>query len=231
MIVRLGWNDARSLASASDNRHASRRGPDLRRTDEPMSPVSVSLLTICGLEELASHNARGVTHVLSILDPDWPEPDVFQAYDPHHRTTLRFHDVIDPAPGLILPDIGHVEAVLAFGRALAGDAVSGERHLLVHCHMGLSRSTAAMLALLAQARPQEEAEELFDRLRTIRPQAWPNLRMVAFADDLLGRGGRLTAALGRHYACQLAARPDLAGPLRRAGRGREVDMGLGLKGR
>jgi len=88
-----------------------------------------------------------------------------------------------------------------------------------------------MLALLAQARPQEDAEELFDRLRTIRPQAWPNLRMVAFADDLLGRGGRLTAALGRHYAYQLAVRPDLAGPLRRAGRGREVDMGLGLKGR
>jgi predicted protein tyrosine phosphatase len=139
--------------------------------------------------------------------------------------------VIDPAPGLILPDIGHVEAVLAFGQTLAGDAASAERHLLVHCHMGLSRSTAAMLTLLAQARPQEDAEELFNRLRMIRPQAWPNLRMVAFADDLLGRGGRLTAALGRHYARQLAARPDLAGPLRRAGRGREVDMGLGSRER
>ena len=33
-----------------------------------------SLLTICGLEELGHHSARGVTHVLSILDPDWAEP-------------------------------------------------------------------------------------------------------------------------------------------------------------
>ena len=30
------------------------------------------LLTICGLEELDYHGARGVTHVLCILDPDWP---------------------------------------------------------------------------------------------------------------------------------------------------------------
>jgi len=31
-------------------------------------------LTICGLDELDRHGARGVTHVLSILDPGWPAP-------------------------------------------------------------------------------------------------------------------------------------------------------------
>ena len=61
----------------------------------------------------------------------------------------------------------------------------------------------------------------------MRPQAWPNLRMIEFADDFLGRNGRFTAALGRHYARQLAARPEMAGPMRRAGRGREVDLGCG----
>ena len=29
--------------------------------------------------------ARGVTHVLSILDPDWADPQAFLAIDPHHR--------------------------------------------------------------------------------------------------------------------------------------------------
>ena len=123
-----------------------------------MNPVFVSLLTVCGLDELADHSMRGVTHVLSILDPDWPEPDAFRAYDPHHRTTLQFHDVIEPAPGLILPDVHHVEAIFSFGYSLARDASRGERHLLVHCHMGISRSTAAMLVLLAQAHPQEHEE-------------------------------------------------------------------------
>ena len=80
-----------------------------------MTPVSISLLTICGLEELDQHRAGGVTHVLSILDPDWADPEAFGAFDPHHRTILRFHDVIEPAPGLQLPQVGHVEAVLAFG--------------------------------------------------------------------------------------------------------------------
>ena len=183
-----------------------------------MSLVSVSLLTICGLEELASHSTRGVTHILSILDPDWPEPDAFRIYDPHHRTTLQFHDVIEPAPGLILPDLSHVEAILDFGRSLTREVAAGDdRHLLVHCHMGISRSTAAMLMLLAQARPQEDADALLERLRAIRPQAWPNLRMVEFGDSLLDRGGRLTAALGWHYAHQLAARPDLAEQLQGAG--------------
>src|SRR4051794_25591976 len=138
-----------------------------------MNPVFVSLLTVCGLDELAEHSMRGVTHVLSIRDPDWPEPDAFRAYDPHHRTTLQFHDVIEPAPGLILPDVHHVEAILSFGYSLARDAGRGEGHLLVHCHMGISRSTAAMLVLLAQAHPQKHEDRLFERLRATGPKHGP----------------------------------------------------------
>ena len=104
-----------------------------------MRPIPVSLLTICGLSELQSHRTRGVTHVLSILDPEWPEPEPFRAYDPHHRTTLNFHDVIEPGPGLILPRREHVERIVAFGEDLKDSAVEGrDPHLLVHCHMGIS---------------------------------------------------------------------------------------------
>ena len=39
-----------------------------------MERASISVLTICGLDELDSHGSRGVTHVLSILDPGWPDP-------------------------------------------------------------------------------------------------------------------------------------------------------------
>ena len=46
-----------------------------------MNPPPFSVLTICGLEELDYHSAQGVTHVLSILDPDWPEPEAFRAFD------------------------------------------------------------------------------------------------------------------------------------------------------
>jgi predicted protein tyrosine phosphatase len=191
-----------------------------------MRYVPFSLLTICGLSELDLHRTRRVTHVLSIMDPDWPEPEPFRAYDPHHRTTLNFHDVIEPGPGLILPRREHVEGIVAFGQTLKEGAAKGsDPHVLVHCHMGISRSTAAMTTLLAQAHPDENEDALFAHIAEIRPQAWPNSLMIGFADELLGRGGRLTAALARLYARQLAWRPQTARDMRGLGRAREVEMG------
>ena len=112
--------------------------------------------------------------------------------------------------------------MLTFGRD-AGDV----RHLLIHCHAGISRSTAAMLMILAQAQPRESEDAIADRLMRIRPQAWPNSRMIAFADELLGRDGRLTAAAGRIYARRLETQPELAELMRLGNRGREVELGLG----
>jgi hypothetical protein len=54
-------------------------------------------ITICGIGELGEHSAAGVTHVLSILGPNSPEPPDLAAFAPHRRLILRFHDVIEPA--------------------------------------------------------------------------------------------------------------------------------------
>ncbi len=190
-----------------------------------MKPSSISLLTICGIDELPDHGPRAVTHVLSLLDPNWPELTGFQGYGVHSRTTLRFHDAINPGPGLTLPTREHVGEILGFGGQIAAEAPGqAERHLLVHCHAGISRSTAAMISLLAQASPDETEDRLFERVRQIRPQAWPNSLMIGFADDLLGREGRLVAALRRHYGVQLRERPDFNMWMRRLARDRELDM-------
>jgi predicted protein tyrosine phosphatase len=211
-----------------------RRDPRVRRLDKlsvltaaRMQPLPISLLTVCGLDELDYHSSRAVTHVLSILDPDWPEPEAFWAYDPHHRTTLHFHDCIEPAPGRVLPEIGHVESILAFGQSLqSGAEVRPDRHLLVHCHAGVSRSTAAMAIILAQVQPTENEDRIFESLTGIRPHAWPNSLMIRHADALLDRRGRLTQALARLYGRQLQARPSYAQELRLGGRGREVEMAI-----
>jgi predicted protein tyrosine phosphatase len=184
-----------------------------------MKISDIALLTVCGLEELGDHSARGVTHVLSILDPEWAEPETFTAYDSHTRITLRFHDAIEPGPGVVLPEMADVETILTFGQDV--DASDGE-HLLVHCHAGISRSTAAMLMMLVQSDPSQDEDDIVERLRRIRPQAWPNSRMIDFADELLARDGRLSAAVGRLYAHRLAERPELAEIMARLGRGREV---------
>src|ERR1700735_3285010 len=178
-----------------------------------MKPPSFPAFAICGLDELIGHQGRGVTHILSILDPEWPDPVAFQAYDPHFRATLRFHDAIEPDPDVLLPQKGDVKAILTFGRDAAEAGA-----LLIHCHAGISRSTAATLMILAQAHPHEGEAAIAERLIEIRPQAWPNSRMIAFADELLDRDGRLLAATATIYARQLAARPELAEIMRRGNR-------------
>lgn len=190
-------------------------------------PINASRLTICGLAELDLHRARGVTHVLSIMDPDWPDPVSFGTYEPHHRTILRFHDAIESGDGTVLPERLHVEHVVAFGQRIVTDLTPrGAGHVLVHCHAGVSRSTAAMTTLLAMADPAAGEDKLFERLVAIRPQAWPNLRMIEFADGMLGREGRLVAAVGRLYARQLARQPLLGAERHSQARSREVALGL-----
>jgi predicted protein tyrosine phosphatase len=192
--------------------------------ENSLTESSPRRLTICGLQELGAFQDAAVTHVLSILDPLYPEPVDFDAYGPHKRLTLRFDDVLDPAPGLVLPERRHIEELLAFGEGLAGEQGDPLSHLLVHCHAGISRSTASMATLLADARPGLDEDAVFAHIREIRPQAWPNSRMVVMADELLGRNGRFVAALRRHYGIQMRARPDLAQMIERVGRQKEVAM-------
>ncbi|HEY1447543.1 MAG TPA: hypothetical protein VGF33_03335 [Caulobacteraceae bacterium] len=178
------------------------------------------ILTICGLEELALHRAAGVTHVVSILDPSWPEPAEFDLWDAHDRLVLRFHDVIDEGPGWRPPEAEHVAAILRFGRGLPRDR---QLHLLVHCHMGVSRSTAAAILLLAQHEPARDADDIVAQIVRRRPQAWPNIRIIEAGDEQLDRGGVLVEAVRRHYRAVVAVDPDYARELRAGGRGREVD--------
>lgn len=191
-----------------------------------MKTLSISTRTICGIDELQAHGSAGVTHVLSITDPGHPELPAFAAYGDVKRTRLQFHDVIDPGPGLVFPALEHIEAILGFGEELDQSVEEGvDGHLLVHCHMGISRSTAAMLTLMAQGEPDADADELFARLRDIRPRAWPNSVMIGHADVLLGRSGDLNDALARHYAHQIARQPDLIRLIEAGGRGREIASG------
>jgi predicted protein tyrosine phosphatase len=189
----------------------------------PRLDPALTLHTVCGLEELSGHSAGGVSHVLSLLDPGTPEPAAFGAYGEHRRTTLHFDDCLGPGTNkhgrtLVPPEPEHVAAILAFGRDLDGAA-----HVLVHCHYGLSRSTAALLMLFAGAEPETTAEALVERLHALREPAWPNARMIGFADAALGRGGTLSEAVRRLHARQLQVRPHLADLLRDLGRGTEVD--------
>ncbi len=191
-----------------------------------MPPVDTPfMITVCGLEELPGHAGRQVSHVLSILDPDQPEPEAFGAYGEHARLELKFHDVIEDTPGFQAPTPQDVARMLEFGRDILRDP-ENLRHLLVHCHMGISRSTAAMALLLAQAQPSTSAADIMAHILSIRDRAWPNLRILMFGEEQLGRKGELSAAAGAIYRCQIERRPEIKTYFIDAGRGREIAVAL-----
>ena len=177
-------------------------------------------LTLCGICDLSAQRTEGFTHALSILDPDEPCPKAFVAFDPLCHLKLRFHDIVEPEPGAVPPDARHVEELLAFGREMI--AAKADVRLLVHCHAGLSRSTAAAILYLTQAHPRRSVHQSFGEVVRMRPRAWPNLRLLELGDEALGRHGEIIAAAGAFYRRVLDANPHLGDHLARSGRCREV---------
>jgi predicted protein tyrosine phosphatase len=122
---------------------------------------------------------------------------------------------------LVAPQLNDVARILAFGRNLLKEPRPAA-HLLIHCHAGISRSTASMALIMAQALPNEPSGAIIARLHAIREKAWPNLRIIEFGDAMLGRGGTLVAAASALHRLQLEHRPHLAEFMEKGGRGREL---------
>lgn len=136
--------------------------------------------------------AHSVDLVFSLISPD-AEALVLTGDGPASRI-LRFNDIDAPRAGLVAPSRAVVETILALGPSL-GPSLGREPTILIHCHAGISRSTAAAYALACgHLGPGHEAQ-LAANLRAASPSATPNRRMIALADELLARDGRMIAAI------------------------------------
>jgi predicted protein tyrosine phosphatase len=186
-----------------------------------MDTIAPFRITVCGIDELADYRETQVSHVLSILDPEWPVPEAFGEYGEHEKLELRFHDIIEDTPDQIAPRREHVAALLEFGRDLMAEPRENA-HLLVHCHAGISRSSASMVLILAQGLKEVPAERIVAEVLRIREKAWPNLRLIEMGDAMLGRGGTLVRAVHDLYRRQLERRPFLWDFMTNAQRQREL---------
>jgi predicted protein tyrosine phosphatase len=146
-------------------------------------------LIICSLARLPDVLARRPSRVLTLLSPDvMIEPLAYLGPGNHLRLTL--HDIHEPTPGMIEPDARMVESLLTFGRDW-----DRESPMVVHCLAGVSRSSASALAIACDRNPHVDEMEIALRLRRRAPHIFPNRRITALADAMLGRHGRLIAAV------------------------------------
>lgn len=145
-------------------------------------------LLVCALEDMAEVARRHPPDgVVSLLSRDQTAPPVIGGPP---QLALRFHDIAAPREGLTAPDACAVTRLLEFGAARR----AGET-LLVHCWLGISRSPAAAFILACAAAPATPEEEIAWALRRAAPAATPNPLLVSLADPLLGRCGRMVAAV------------------------------------
>jgi predicted protein tyrosine phosphatase len=155
------------------------------------NPVEIH---VCPLSQLDITLQRsGARHVISLLGRETVIPEL-ASLQSTTRIRLDFNDISQPREGYVEPSHHHVEQLIDFARQWHKEGTA--RHpLLVHCWMGVSRSTAAALIIAAALVPQEDENDLAQDLRAYSPTATPNARMIALADDCLRRQGRLVEAV------------------------------------
>ncbi|QIG49254.1 tyrosine protein phosphatase [Nordella sp. HKS 07] len=136
-------------------------------------------------------NRHKVSHVVSLLGPETPHRSFSGIADDHHLK-LTFHDITAPAEGLTAPASDHVEQLIAFLTTRQGQ---GDAPMLIHCWAGISRSTASAFTAMCLYNPDADEYQLAQQLRSLSHVATPNRRIVAFADDMLGRQGRMVDAI------------------------------------
>jgi predicted protein tyrosine phosphatase len=151
----------------------------------------MTAIVVCPLADIAETAVRhGARHMISLIAErqDFHRPGLIAA-DRHLK--LAMNDIAFAGTGdLIPPSEAHVESLIAFVRQWDQSAP-----IVVHCWMGVSRSPAAAVIAALSLDPQEDDFELAARLRKVAPHATPNARLIEIGDRMLGRNGRLVAAI------------------------------------
>lgn len=149
-------------------------------------------LHVCPLSRLPETvSATGASHVLTLINVGTPlERPASIAVENH--AVIGVSDIAAAREGHVLPAEEHVAAILDFVRGW-----SREQPLVIHCYAGISRSTAAAYIAACALAPERDEDQVADALRAASPSATPNRLFVEIADRLLGRSGRMVAAIER----------------------------------
>ena len=145
---------------------------------------------VCSLARIADTvSAARASHLVSLINASTmvERPELIAA---ENHLFLGINDITEPQEGMVLPAEEHVRRLINFA-----EAWHREQPMVIHCFAGISRSTAAAFITLCVTRPDRDEHEIARRLRSVSTIATPNMRLIALADDLLGRRGRMVAAI------------------------------------
>ena len=148
------------------------------------------MIHVCSLARLhRTVQETGARHIVTLLR------DVHlvtrpEGVDADKHLVLGMDDIPEPADGYVAPGEEHVRRLIAFARGWDRDAP-----LVVHCYAGISRSTAGAFISACALNPGRDEAAIARAIRGSSKTAMPNIMLVGHADRILGRKGRMIAAV------------------------------------
>ena len=148
------------------------------------------MIYVCPLSKVdATVASSGADRLISLLSVGtaMTRPAVISE---QNHLWLSMHDIAEAQEGMTPPGEIHVRKLLDFARDW-----SRARPLVIHCYAGISRSTAS-----AYIWPLHSPRRVMNwnsqrRCGSCHPRATPNIRLIALADGILERGGRMVEAV------------------------------------
>ncbi|MEA2934466.1 MAG: hypothetical protein QOD74_1112 [Variibacter sp.] len=157
------------------------------------------MIHVCSLARLhPTVEETGARHIVTLIN-DQTRVLRPACVAPEDHLFLAMHDIAEEMQGFNAPGEKHVRELIDF-------ATRWHRRtpLVVHCYAGISRSSAGAYIAACALNPKRDEAALAWAIREASPTATPNKRLVALADVLLERNGRMVAAveaIGRGAEC------------------------------
>lgn len=156
-------------------------------------------INVCSLRLIdETARATGARSLVTLINVGTPVGRPTTIEEKRHLF-IGVSDILEPLDGHIHPAEEHVQKLLDFARDW--DRLEP---VIVHCYAGVSRSTAAAFIIACAVAPERAETEIARKIRAVSPTATPNRLLVTVADALLGRDGRMVAAIeaiGRGEDC------------------------------
>ena len=139
---------------------------------------------VCSLDQVRELDVSTYDGIITIEDTTIKEPFRVQTDEPK-QLILRFDDINQPMDDYVIPQMSHIKRALEFADKIEDGS------LLVHCHAGISRSSAIALAVIAKRLGSGKEEEAVKTLEHVNPNCRPNKSIVEMTDELLERDWKL----------------------------------------
>lgn len=162
------------------------RGNSMRREQKNLHVCSLSAVP-------DAVHATGADALVSVLHPELT-PATPTTISPSNHFKLAIDDIDAPFEGLRHAEREHVQALCTFAKRWH-ESARDTATMVVHCYVGVSRSTAAAFVILCALNPETDPQIIANYLRHQSATASPNRLIVEIGDDVLGHRGRMSRAI------------------------------------